>query len=367
MTDSGTAPDDYGKAYFESYVGGDYHNEAVNWTQFFGGVADKLVNLFGPERVLDAGCAKGLLVESFVDRHIDAYGIDISAHAIAESSETVRDRLAVGSLTASIEDRFDLITCIEVLEHMAPMEAEIAIDNLTAATDRVIFSSTPRNFDDPTHINVRQPAEWAARFSERGFFRRIDVDLSFISPWAVAFERRAMLPRDIVFAYETLQWPLQDEASEKRQALLEKERLLDLASEKAKRFDELSAECEHRLALIGELSAEGERKATVIGELSAVGEERLALIGELSAVGEERLALIGELSADGEGKAALIDELSTEIGRHSTALAEVTENRDAISAERDSLRSELDSLRQRIDRLPGWMKRWGGGILQSDE
>ena len=310
MDSSGTTPQDYDSRYYETYAGGNYHVESAEWRGFFGGVADNLIRLFDPEQVLDAGCAKGLLVEAFVERGVDAAGIDISSHAIANAPERIRGRLSVGSMTAPIESRYDLITCIEVLEHMAPKEAEIAIENITNSTDLVVFSSTPRDFDDATHVNVQQPASWAARFAGRGFFRRFDVDLQFLSPWAVAFERRPMTPRDVVFAYETLQWPLQDEVSEKRMALLEKERLLGIETERARGFDELVAEGDRRQAVIDELVAEGDRRQA---EIDAV-----------------------------------------------------TEDRDTLWAERDALRTELTAIRLKIDRLPAWVRRWVSGMFGSE-
>ncbi len=81
------------------------------------------------------------------------------------------------------------MSCIEVLEHMSPADAQVAIDNIAAVTDRLLFSSSPGDHDEPTHVNTRPTAQWAAWFAERGFFRRTDVDLSFLSPWAVLFER----------------------------------------------------------------------------------------------------------------------------------------------------------------------------------
>jgi len=320
MGDSGTIPDDYREAYFASYAGGDYHEEAEHWSQFFGLVAGRIVDLFEPRTVLDAGCAKGLLVHAFIDRGVDAHGIDISDHAIGAASPAVEGRVAVGSLTDPIEGRYDLITCIEVLEHMSPDDEARAIDNLTAATDRIIFSSTPGHFDDPTHINVRQPADWAVRFAERGFFRRFDVDLRFLSPWAVAFERRAMTARDAVFAYESTLWPLREEVGEKRQALLDKERLLGVESAKAAGFDELAAEAERRQVVIDELAAEAERRQVVIDELAAEADHRQEVIDEVAAEAAHRQDVINDLWVEAERREQVVVELEDALEREHLAL-----------------------------------------------
>ena len=104
--------------------------------------------------------------------------------------EEVRDRLRVASATEPIDGRYDLITCIEVLEHMSPADAQAAIDNMCEASERVLFSSSPGDFDEPTHVNTHPTAAWAAWFAERGFFRRTDVNLEFLSAWAVLLRTR---------------------------------------------------------------------------------------------------------------------------------------------------------------------------------
>src|SRR6266542_4149977 len=54
-----------------------------HWLNFFGGIADEIIRSLKPRRVFDAGCALGMLVESFWDRGVEAYGVDISTYAIS--------------------------------------------------------------------------------------------------------------------------------------------------------------------------------------------------------------------------------------------------------------------------------------------
>ena len=176
----GTEADDYGETYFRSHCGADepYEWDSPHWRTFFTMVADRIRAVTNPSSVLDVGCARGLLVQAFWEQGVDAYGIDVSEHAIETAHPDVVSRLSVGSAD-KVAGPWDLITCIEVLEHLTPAEGELAIDAMCAASDRVLISSTPSDFTEPTHVNVREPAAWAASFAERGFFRRIDVDLSF--------------------------------------------------------------------------------------------------------------------------------------------------------------------------------------------
>ena len=222
-----TTSDDYGASYYRSGLGPPYEASEAHWGTFFGGVAAAIVAACSPTTSLDAGCAKGFLVKAMLDLGVDARGVDVSHYAIEAADPSLSGRLAVHDLTQPLDGRFDVITCIEVLEHMAPADAETAIDRLCEATDLVVLASTPHDFVEPTHVNVRTPAEWAASFARRGFFRRPDVDLAVLAPWAVLFERRRLAPADVVHLYEELLAPTREEAVVKTAALLDAQRRLD--------------------------------------------------------------------------------------------------------------------------------------------
>ncbi len=172
------------------------------WLAFFGGIAEHIATEIGPRRVLDAGCALGLLVETLRDRHIDAFGIDISTFAIDNVYEPVKPFCRQGSVSEPLGDRYDLIVSIEVLEHMEAAEAEKAIANFCAHSDDVLFSSSPTDFMEATHLNVQPPEYWAGQFARHGFYRDLDFDASFITPWALRFRHRTDPPYRIVADYE---------------------------------------------------------------------------------------------------------------------------------------------------------------------
>jgi hypothetical protein len=170
-------------------------------------------------------------VQALAARGVDSSGVDISEHAIESAHETVRRRLRVASATEPLGGRYDLVSCIEVLEHMGPVDAQLAMDSITAATDLVLFSSSPTDHDEPTHVNSRPTAQWAAWFAERGFFRRTDVDLSFLSPWAVLFERADLTLHTLTQRYEQQFALVNAELLDKRQSLLESHRRISSLNE----------------------------------------------------------------------------------------------------------------------------------------
>jgi SAM-dependent methyltransferase len=221
-----TSSADYAGVYYATHLGGteEYSWDSESWRAFFTKVADRIIAVTPARRVLDVGCAKGLLVQAMAAQGVDAYGIDVSEHAITTAHEDIRPRLRVASATDPIEGRYDLITCIEVLEHMGPQDAQDAIDVMCAATDRILFSSSPTDLAEPTHVNVHDNRQWGGWFADRGFYRRTDVDLGFLTPWAVLFERADLSARQVVARYEDVLNPLVTEILAKREALLASQR-----------------------------------------------------------------------------------------------------------------------------------------------
>jgi SAM-dependent methyltransferase len=224
---------EYGPSYFLEYWGdGGSYERNDHWLGFFGKVADGIIRDFEPGSVLDAGCAMGFLVEALRQRGVAAAGIDISEYAISQVDESAASYCKVASLTEPLSERYDLITCIEVLEHLPPSETDKAIANLCGATDRLLISSTPGDFGEPTHLNVQAPETWSAKLAQEGFLRDLERDLSYISPWAAFYTRREEPLVETVRRYDRAWWRLRREVDELRASLLQtREQLSDRGDE----------------------------------------------------------------------------------------------------------------------------------------
>ncbi len=179
--------DYYGTSYDQSGV--PYRRGEQLWEDLFDRLAASIVESLRPRTVLDMGCATGMLVEALRDRGVDARGIDVSAWAIGQVPAGLRPFCRIGSITDELDGDYDLITCLEVLEHLPPSLASDAVANLCRHSDAILFSSTPDDFDEPTHLNVESGGYWARLFFRNGFRRDFDFDASFLAPHAVLFQR----------------------------------------------------------------------------------------------------------------------------------------------------------------------------------
>lgn len=182
----------YDKNYYDNYCGPiSYSSE--HFKQFFDQIAEHIVNDLHPKTVLDAGCAYGYLVTALRDRGVEAFGIDISEHAISKVRDDIRQYCEIQSLTEKLTnnfpDRYDLVISIEVLEHMYEDEGKIAIKNIVSYSDRILFSSSPDDLKEKSHVNVQQREYWAKLFAEYGFYDDIMYRPTYISPQSIYFRR----------------------------------------------------------------------------------------------------------------------------------------------------------------------------------
>lgn len=240
--------------YFAHSCGRPYARDE-EWLRFFNGIAERIAADIAPRTVLDAGCAIGLLVETLADRGIDASGVDISEYAVGQAAGAARGRCRVASLTDELDRHYDLIVCMEVLEHMPEDAARAALRNICCHTDDILFSSAPHDYAEATHVNVQPPEIWAEALAREGFLRDLDYDASFITPWAARFRRRAEPVPRVVREYERALARHAIERNELRRRLQETER--DAADAPGLRRDLLAAQ--QRLLVVEDTIAHMQR------------------------------------------------------------------------------------------------------------
>ena len=235
-------------AYYYATGCGQPYERNEGWLNFFGGVADRIIADIGPTTVLDAGCALGFLVEMLRERGAQAYGVDVSEFAIANVYPPIKPFCWVGTLVDPFPQRYDLIVTIEVLEHIPAADSGRVIANLCAHTDDILFSSTPLDYMEATHLNVQPPEYWAERFARHGFYRDVEFDAAFITPWTARFRRSREPASRIVAAYERRWWQLQQENRARREFNIEQRNELAIKEMHLLRLREQLEEREARYA-----------------------------------------------------------------------------------------------------------------------
>lgn len=150
--------------------------------------------------VVDVGCGGGILAESMARKGASVTGIDLSEKALKvadlhslESGVQVRyELIAAEELAAREPARFDIVTCMEMLEHVPdPAAIVAACAQLVKPGGRVFFSTINRNPKSYLHAVIG--AEYILRLLPKGTHDYA----KFITPAELAqFARRAGLAVD---------------------------------------------------------------------------------------------------------------------------------------------------------------------------
>jgi len=110
---------------------------------------DELWDRAAPESVLDVGCGEGVLTREWAERLGDRriVGIDLDDVKLRAEWETRRRhnleyRVEEATALSFADDEFDLVTAIEVLEHVPDPEATVA--EMARVAGRRLLVSVPR-------------------------------------------------------------------------------------------------------------------------------------------------------------------------------------------------------------------------------
>ena len=163
------------------------------WYRAFTRFVDDLLPCSG--RHLDAGCGHGAIVHLLAQRGLESYGIDVSSYMIEQAQEfdpKYRNRFAIASVKDELPfpDPFDVVTCLEVLEHIERPQEAIGAMARHLAPGGLLVATTPNPANrfplynpatsDPTHISLHEPAWWRDGAEKEG----LDV-LRSVTYWPV--------------------------------------------------------------------------------------------------------------------------------------------------------------------------------------
>jgi SAM-dependent methyltransferase len=136
-----------------------------------------IIEVVVPKSVVDVGSGVGTWAAEFLDRGIEITAID-GNHVRLENLQIPVDRLRPADLNdlppASSIGSFDLAVCLEVAEHLKPVNAERLVKFLTELAPNVLFSAAIPGQGGRGHINEQWQSYWIELFA-RHSMRCLDI------------------------------------------------------------------------------------------------------------------------------------------------------------------------------------------------
>lgn len=132
-----------------------------------------LMDCFKPKSVVDFGCGIGTFVKVFKENGVnDVLGIDgewVDKNKLQENISLEEFKTQHLDVPFSLNKKFDLAISLEVGEHLAENKAEIFIENITNASDTVVFSASLPLQGGQNHLNEQWLPYWIEKFEKRGY------------------------------------------------------------------------------------------------------------------------------------------------------------------------------------------------------
>ena len=168
---------------FINYIDGGLRNSAMAFCKV-------LMEWLNPQSVLDLGCGRGVWLDEWQKAGVrqilgmDGDSVNRAQLAMEPGSFQIADLTRPLRLTR----RFDLAQSLELGEHLPKDAADVLIDNLTAASDCVLFSAAVVGQGGECHINEQPLSFWQAKFEARGYraydcLRPVLKDNRQVQPW----------------------------------------------------------------------------------------------------------------------------------------------------------------------------------------
>ncbi len=161
------------------------------------------------KRALDVGCAYGYTSQLLTQLGYETIALDISAWGVRQAKKACNGTFLVCDAQASLpfgSDAFDLVTCFDVIEHLACPES--ALKSMFNVCGGVMVCTTPnRRVEksirkitgdyDETHISVKTPQEWINCITQNlsSSFLRVEAFHDFAgSVWGKPFFKSVYIP-----------------------------------------------------------------------------------------------------------------------------------------------------------------------------
>lgn len=231
---------DYGNFYDQDYWNGRkmyrtpdgqmnvYHGPSLEW-EGFKLITDALAPMLPGKSILDVGCSAGSLAAEFQKRGYDAWGVDISKHAVENCVKSMKEKIALADISKAPDlssyqgivarasgmepkrfpEKYDVVMATDLLEHLYEEDLERTFDWMVGKSNKWLFFCVATCHDpaNPPSLNAPQefvhekgkdvPLQWEATAAAG------HVNVRTWQYWVKLFRRKGLTIRwDLMYLFQ---------------------------------------------------------------------------------------------------------------------------------------------------------------------
>jgi SAM-dependent methyltransferase len=164
-----------------------YYGPSLDW-EGWEMISATLAKILPAGSLLDIGCGGGGLTARLLRRGFDAYGVDISEHAVDNCVQDVRSRVALTDISAAPKQlaarhggkvfpaTFSNVIATDLLEHLYEEDLSSTFDWMVGKARKSLFFCVATAFPDDTHEFVlKKGAEVPKEFETTAIAGHVNV------------------------------------------------------------------------------------------------------------------------------------------------------------------------------------------------
>lgn len=145
------------------------HSLAKGHCEWAGNMVKSIMSHMNPSTVLDLGCGGCNFSNMFNDSGCDVTAVDGSKHAADTANKGVDFILHDLTEALSLGKKFDLVLCVEVIEHLEEAYENALLKTIVShADDWVVFTGAKPGQGGKGHVNCKELEYWEGKLEDRG-------------------------------------------------------------------------------------------------------------------------------------------------------------------------------------------------------
>ncbi|GHM99854.1 hypothetical protein WSM22_13440 [Cytophagales bacterium WSM2-2] len=147
------------------------HTEKIHNFEAARIVVPFLMEIIAPKSLLDVGCGLGTWLKVFEEHGIiDILGLD-GNYINKNQLKISLDKWKPVDLNQpfDLKRKFDLVICLEVVEHLTKSASDFIIDSLVCHSNTILFSAAIPGQGGQGHVNEQWLTYWQREFEKRGY------------------------------------------------------------------------------------------------------------------------------------------------------------------------------------------------------